>query len=1789
MKVILPCDLFIYKQGSKKRINYFHIIFLLTFIFILLLGTNTVNAETDNNKFSLWIGPSEFGENFIKIRGYCSKNEEIAYYSMHIAGYEGNRIIEERILTPRKIPEFNIKVNTKRQYKFTMTTLDIEHYVLHTSETLKVPGNRYVGYQKKSFAPIEKPFKFSQQRLRQKRSNSGLNVVIEEIQLDTFPYINILLNITNNGQQLDGLTANNFTIFENGLAPSTKIEVIPPQLSSVKRIADFAFIFDHSGSMDEDLQRLRNSIGAFVSDLEQSNIVYNLAFIPYEEQPIIYQSLTSSVETFLNKVDTFLNNWPGGSDENVFLAIQTALSSLSWRPGAQKTILVFTDEDDDAGGPTLQEINQQLMNAQATVYPIVDTNEGHAGYDFCNTNSVSHSTGGRCYDIYSPNFNDILDDISQTVSDKYIIKYKTPNLNTQDVLRSINITVKSENDSITLTDDFDLSEGNEITTSLLPETKKLSEKPRRKNKALTLYCKITFTDQSKSLTANLHYKNSNTDFQSTQMVGLGSDIYSATIPPAEVIEPYVYYYISVSDDIQTVTIPMSEASQNPFVITILPNIPPKITHTPMSSALEGDGILIEAFIEDNTMLVSEALLKYRKEGEILYNSVSMSNTGSNQYEAEIPGTSVESPGIEYLIYAVDDYGSSSSYGTEDAPVEIFVHSPPTTSTEFIDIESIRVWGDQFTGDYTGNECQGDCTVSGSIKMGVLNNGNATPLISVDSYIEINANTKKIISQAPSHVNALQIKRNVLRNPEDIPLWNGTFEIDTTKPALKLVSGQSEFKYGIRLLFQKDSEITMTENELVFHDIFTEVANFMDLLLSFSEFILDQKGTNSTGYIKLSLNQILGLTNAPHSGCCSHHKGVKGCAGFLQQCNDGSISGCGCVGIGNAYLSDLEFEWDFVKEAFYMKGSVDLKNGLKLGGLGIEFGFLYDPVYLDRIGFTLKPGEKFAFTIPPGPVGFKPKSMNFLLDNISRGFNDASYTLNFTGSLRDKFQTLHILHRNLNIELMEASLGGVLDLNDNIFKVKGTLNMINAILKVGNATYTCGRGECTFQGELNLIDLLKSDVLINTSIGPGYGCNSCFMLYSDLHSTLQFPQYMEGLPLVGSAVAGKKIADSDGALNLDVCWCKPIIKKFEISQELSVGFINFGLRFNFNPPFGSLLNPLSSTYFMNKEYAPRLWVKGYKLGSSEEYELQLFRKRSLLNTVHVHDIEVLTNQKVLLIVVNSDYGAAFFDIVCPDGTTYHPEDCPPQPDSNNFNTSIFMRNTSANEAYYAINNAPSGIYSITITNANELGNYSVDVMEQNDHPEINIIEPSSEISANPGDLVEISWSAQDPDDNANICLFYDTDNSGLDGRLISCDFKEDDPINYSNWTIPDDLYGKIYIYAIIDDGNWAPASTYSQGSYVLPEQSKPSIPDNISIITDDGYIQLTWTLNDPSEDVNSYKIYLKDNEDIHTYIVNTPPFELDILANNRPYEISLNAINAEGVESDISQSYRAILEGSSQDGPPDLTIDSNAEFSLTQVIITVNNISDYKAYAYKVSCYYGMIESSSLFATSSEGELDAQSSKVIVFPWQQPDQISYCDSHEIYCQISDVYINELNKQNNVTVIENTLEIFTKAVSVDLFQGWNLVSIPYEPDETSIDSVFASAMDQIISVWTYDNNKWYMYYPEQPGFSDLSEIHSGKGYWIFVDEDATVCSSSQTITEVNLLMGWNLIGIPGNDEMTISEALSSIDGKYITLWVYINGTWDVYDPEHPEFSNSFTSLKPGIGYWIHTKEACQLTFP
>jgi hypothetical protein len=167
--------------------------------------------------------------------------------------------------------------------------------------------------------------------------------------------------------------------------------------------------------------------------------------------------------------------------------------------------------------------------------------------------------------------------------------------------------------------------------------------------------------------------------------------------------------------------------------------------------------------------------------------------------------------------------------------------------------------------------------------------------------------------------------------------------------------------------------------------------------------------------------------------------------------------------------------------------------------------------------------------------------------------------------------------------------------------------------------------------------------------------------------------------------------------------------------------------------------------------------------------------------------------------------------------------------------------------------------------------------------------------------------------------------------------------------------------------------------------------------------------------------------------------------------------------------------------------------------------------------------------------------------------------------------------------------TSISQIPLSSGWNLISLPVQPADTTITSVLLGIAGSYQVVWGYTNQSWKLYDPNDPDGSTLTTMAAGNGYWINMTAAGTLSLSGSTpSSSVSLLAGWNLVGYSGTSCGTATSVLSSIASTVQVSWGYAGQAWKVYDPKDPAGS-TLTQLCPNNGYWIKVNQAGTWTAP
>jgi len=188
------------------------------------------------------------------------------------------------------------------------------------------------------------------------------------------------------------------------------------------------------------------------------------------------------------------------------------------------------------------------------------------------------------------------------------------------------------------------------------------------------------------------------------------------------------------------------------------------------------------------------------------------------------------------------------------------------------------------------------------------------------------------------------------------------------------------------------------------------------------------------------------------------------------------------------------------------------------------------------------------------------------------------------------------------------------------------------------------------------------------------------------------------------------------------------------------------------------------------------------------------------------------------------------------------------------------------------------------------------------------------------------------------------------------------------------------------------------------------------------------------------------------------------------------------------------------------------------------------------------------------------------------------------------ISDANYQGSTT---GTLIIQAKQ-SISLVSGWNLVSFNLVPSSTAIADVLSSISDKYSLVYAWDgsvsSSNWLIYDPSASYSNTLSTLSSSQGFWINMNQAATldVVGTAQSSTPISLYTngsGWNLVGFPAGSSGALPDILTTngiSSSGYSIVYAYhasdASDPWKLYDRAGESYANDLTVLQPGWGYWI-----------
>jgi hypothetical protein len=144
------------------------------------------------------------------------------------------------------------------------------------------------------------------------------------------------------------------------------------------------------------------------------------------------------------------------------------------------------------------------------------------------------------------------------------------------------------------------------------------------------------------------------------------------------------------------------------------------------------------------------------------------------------------------------------------------------------------------------------------------------------------------------------------------------------------------------------------------------------------------------------------------------------------------------------------------------------------------------------------------------------------------------------------------------------------------------------------------------------------------------------------------------------------------------------------------------------------------------------------------------------------------------------------------------------------------------------------------------------------------------------------------------------------------------------------------------------------------------------------------------------------------------------------------------------------------------------------------------------------------------------------------------------------------------------------TLQLQTGWNLISLPITPKDGSISNILAPINGKFVAIYAWNGTAFESHIPGEQ--SDLTSMAAGRGYWIYMDQGATLeVKGSSAQKSIALSEGWNLLGYNSTTSMSATQALASTKGMVEAVF-----SFNTAENQYQEVE----TFQPGLGYWVYS---------
>lgn len=267
--------------------------------------------------------------------------------------------------------------------------------------------------------------------LTQTLSAEQAKVIIEANALD-FPNIRVIANIRDSdGDPISGILPANISIQESEYKVNT-FSLKEKAADAVEPI-DIVFVFDTTGSMNDEIKSVRDNIIEFADVLRKTNMDYRLGLVTFGDNIREVHQPMANVREFKRIIGN--QTADGGDDEpeNALDALYKA-SELNFRDGVKIVFILITDAPFHMNNhitklhtlTALKKIKEQNI----TVYTLAPRLERYLW--------IAAETSGVYHDV-TANFSKLVQQLSASLTAQYVIQFVATNQDADAGLRKVKL------------------------------------------------------------------------------------------------------------------------------------------------------------------------------------------------------------------------------------------------------------------------------------------------------------------------------------------------------------------------------------------------------------------------------------------------------------------------------------------------------------------------------------------------------------------------------------------------------------------------------------------------------------------------------------------------------------------------------------------------------------------------------------------------------------------------------------------------------------------------------------------------------------------------------------------------------------------------------------------------------------------------------------------------------------------------------------------------------------------------------------------------------------------------------------------------------------------------------------------------------------------------------------------------------------------------------------------------------------------------------------------------------